>query len=131
VGIELEGLVAANLCKGTRYLDPLTEANKTAKRLKKDLGCHYVVCLSHLGYKYRGDKVSDIVLAENSDNIDLILGGHTHTFMDGPEMIKNISNEMVMIHQVGFAGILLGRIDIQFERNFRHKCTTCSSDIVQ
>ena len=131
VGIELEGLVAPDLCRGTRYFDPVSRANEAAVRLKKEHDCHYVICLSHLGYRYRGDKVSDIILAEQSKNIDLILGGHTHTFMDGPETYRNLEGEAVMIHQVGFAGILLGRIDIQFERNFKRKCVTCRADIVQ
>ena len=114
-----------------RRVKRIAKANEAAEHLKKELGCHYVICLSHLGYKYRHDKVSDLVLAENSENIDLILGGHTHTFMDGPDRIENRNGELVMIHQVGFAGILLGRIDINFERNFKRKCVTCSSDIVK
>ena len=64
----------------TKYLDPIKISNKYAKKLK-DLNCDLVVCLSHLGYKYNNDKVSDTVLAQKSQNIDIIIGGHTHTFL--------------------------------------------------
>lgn len=126
-GIELEGLVALKMYGDTRYLDPVRAVNRTARKLKREYGCHYVICLSHLGYRYRSNKVSDVVLAEASENVDLILGGHTHTFMDEPDVRANSEGKEVIIHQVGWAGILLGRIDVVFERNSKLKCVTCGS----
>jgi 5'-nucleotidase len=67
-----------------------------------------VICLSHLGYKYDNSKVSDQVLAKGTKNIDLILGGHTHTFFDAPETYKNSEGKNVLVNQVGWAGIYLG-----------------------
>jgi 5'-nucleotidase len=119
VGIELEGLVPTDLYGGVRYNDPITNANKAAAELKHDYKCDYVICLSHLGYKYEEKKVSDEVLAQSSENIDLILGGHTHTFLDKPVETKNAIGEKVLINQVGWAGIYLGRIDVFFERKKR------------
>ena len=84
--------------------------------LKNELKCDLVICLSHLGYKYESDRVSDQVLAKNTRNIDLIIGGHTHTFMDQPEDILNLDGKITTINQVGFAGINLGRLDYYFER---------------
>ena len=75
-----------------------------------------VICLSHLGYKYGDNKVSDEVLAKESDNIDLIVGGHTHTFLDSPVILKNKKGDDVVINQVGFAGIILGRLDFEFSK---------------
>lgn len=126
-GIELKGLVSTKMYGETQYLDPVRMVEQTAKSLKREHGCHYVICLSHLGFKYRNEKVSDVVLAQNTEHVDLILGGHTHTFMEGPESVQNLKGEEVLIHQVGWAGILLGRIDVVFERNFRHKCASCGS----
>ena len=80
-----------------------------------------VVCLSHLGYKYQNRKVSDIFLAEENSCIDIILGGHTHTFFDKPEVIKNKRNEATIINQVGWAGIILGRLDIIFDKKLSKK----------
>ena len=58
--------------------------------------------------------MSDIVLAKETENIDLIIGGHTHTFMDAPAQLKNKSGSDVLINQVGWAGIVLGRLDFEF-----------------
>lgn len=125
VGIELDGLVPQKLFGNTKYLDPIKKATEQADILKHDEKCDLVICLSHLGYKYDNNKVSDIHLAKESRNIDLILGGHTHTFMDAPDIYRNISGHSVIIHQVGWAGIRLGKIDVTFERNKRNKCITC------
>lgn len=130
VGIELEGLVAPEMYKGTRYLDPLKAANKYAKLLKQSMNCDLVICLSHLGYKYRYDKISDIVLAQNSKNIDVIIGGHTHTFMKKAESYQNLDNKEVIINQVGWAGMMLGRLDFFFERNRKGKCVSCMNELI-
>ena len=127
VGIELKGLVAANLSLETRYLDPLSIANKTATFLKEEAKCDYVICLSHLGYSYKEDKIDDVKLATNSQNIDLIIGGHTHTFLSQPDIQKNTAGKPVIINQVGWAGIMLGRIDVFFERGKMDKCETCKN----
>lgn len=113
--IELEGLVGAKNYGATVYQDPLVKANEVAKLLKEELKCDLVICLSHLGYKYADSKVSDQVLAKNNDHIDLIIGGHTHTFMPKPEDILNRAGRITTINQVGFAGINLGRVDYYFE----------------
>ncbi|MEL7120931.1 MAG: metallophosphatase [Bacteroidota bacterium] len=127
VGIELEGLVPETLYKNTRYMDPVSSANRVASKLKNDYKCDYIICLSHLGYKYRGEKVSDMVLAEQTRHIDLIIGGHTHTFLDKPTLTKNLDGEAVVVNQAGWAGILLGRIDVYFERGKKRQCVSCKN----
>lgn len=116
IGIELKGLVADKNYGNTVFIDPVAKANEIADLLKHDLNCDLIVCLSHLGYKYASAKVSDQILAKENRNIDLIIGGHTHTFMDQPEDVVNLSGKITTINQVGFAGINLGRIDYYFER---------------
>ena len=101
VGIELEGLVAKAMYENTRYLDPIQMANKYAEHLKYEEKCDYIICLSHLGFDYRSNKVSDISLARQSRNIDLIIGGHTHTFLKAAEMELNLDGSPVLINQVG------------------------------
>lgn len=120
VGIELTGLVPDSLFGNTKYLDPVQAVNTTAAKLKKEQGCDMVICLSHLGYKYKENKISDIILAKETEYIDLILGGHTHTFMDEPESYTNKLGNDVLINQVGWAGIQLGRLDFDFA-GFRKK----------
>lgn len=116
VSIELKGLVPENLYGSTVYLDPVKHANETANRLKHKDGCDMVICLSHLGYKYEGPKLSDEVLAKESEDIDLIIGGHTHTFMESPAIYHNKTGSEVVVNQVGWAGVKLGRLDYEFSK---------------
>lgn len=127
LGIELEGLVPEKLYGATKYEDPISVANKMSNILKFDHKCDYIICLSHLGYEYDESKVSDVVLAQNTKNIDLILGGHTHTFMKEPRLVENSEHKVVTINQAGWAGILMGQIDLYFERNKKGKCVTCKN----
>lgn len=129
VGIELNGLVPDNLYGNTKYLDPVEKANQFAAELKKK-DCDLVICLSHLGYKYDNPKISDRVLAKETNNIDLIIGGHTHTFLEAPVVVKNKSNEDVVINQVGWAGIMLGRLDFIFEEKRRKKLVNAHTLLV-
>lgn len=115
VGIELEGLVPDTWYNETRYCCPVEKVNKVASHLRHEAGCHCVILLSHLGYKYRNEKISDVTLAAQTRDVDLIIGGHTHTFLDAPDIVNNADNQPVMIHQVGWGGILLGRLDLAFE----------------
>jgi 5'-nucleotidase len=116
LGVELDGLVSPALFKETSYLDPLQKAQEIATLLKTDEKCNLVICLSHLGYIPRLNKMCDTVLATETSNIDLILGGHTHTFMEKAEIHKNKIGQPVLINQVGFAGLMLGRIDFYFNK---------------
>lgn len=111
LGVELNGLVSKNLYKETQYLEPIKIANQKATFLKEEEKCQLVICLSHLGYSYKSNTVSDVILAENTQNIDLIIGGHTHTFLEKPTEIKNLAQKKVLVNQVGWAGINLGRVD--------------------
>lgn len=114
VGIELKGLVPDALCAGVEYTDPIQAVNETAHFLKTKKRCDWVLCLSHLGYEYSNQKVSDKVLAAESEHIDWIIGGHTHTLLQKPVTIKNRKKQDVGINQVGWGGLYLGRIDIFF-----------------
>lgn len=119
VGIELDGLVGKKQYQETKYLNPVEIAQHYADFLRKEKGCDLVICLSHIGFDYRddADKISDKKLAAQTNNIDLILGGHTHTFLPEPQSFTNKSGKNVLVNQVGWAGLLLGRIDFYFDKN--------------
>ena len=117
VGIKLDGLVGKKNYKETVYQDPVEVAQHYADFLKKEKKCDLVICLSHIGYDYKEDNISDKKLAAKTDNIDLILGGHTHTFLPEPQSFTNKSGKNVLVNQVGWAGLLLGRIDFYFDKN--------------
>jgi 5'-nucleotidase len=116
IGIELAGLVDKKMYGNTIYLDPAEKAAKAAHYLKNEEKCDLVICLSHLGYKYDNKKIADVDLAKQSKNIDLIIGAHTHTFIDIPQEYENSDGKKVLVAQVGWAGIRLGRIDYLFEK---------------
>lgn len=116
LGIELDGLVEKRMYGNTKYLDPVVKAAEASRYLKNDAKCDLVICLSHLGYSSRGKQINDVELAKQSRNIDVILGAHTHTFLDKPAEYENGEGKKILVAQVGWAGIRLGRIDYIFER---------------
>ncbi len=117
LGIELEGLVNNKMYKETKYNDPVTIAQDMSHILNEEEKCDLVICLSHLGYHYKTNtnKISDLKLASLTKGIDLIIGGHTHTFLKKPTVTKNVNGKNMLVNQVGWAGINLGRIDFYFD----------------
>lgn len=127
LGIELEGLVLKKLYGNTKYLDPIGIAQEMIQTLKTKK-CDLIICLSHLGYKYEDNpqKISDYKLAQSVAGIDLIIGGHTHTFLDTPDVVLHSSGHTTLINQVGWAGIRLGRVDFVFEKGKKKKVNNIS-----
>jgi 5'-nucleotidase len=119
LGIELQGLVGKKMYKETVYSDPIETAEELTRILKQEEKCDLVICLSHLGYNYKNEpeKISDLNLAKKTKDIDLIIGGHTHTFLDKPTIVMNKIGEQTLVNQVGCYGINLGRIDFYFDYN--------------
>ncbi|MDI9309883.1 MAG: metallophosphatase [Limnohabitans sp.] len=117
LGVQLDGLVDKKLYKETIYNEPIEIAQDMSRILKNDLKCDLVICLSHLGFHYKEnpERVSDLILARKTKNIDLIIGGHTHTFLEKPVIEKNLDGQEVLINQVGCYGINLGRIDFYLD----------------
>tara|TARA_B100000767_G_scaffold56510_2_gene52153 strand:- start:29627 stop:30538 length:912 start_codon:yes stop_codon:yes gene_type:complete len=113
LGIALNGLVEKKLYNGVKYLNPIEITDDITNELKNEHNCDIIICLSHLGYKYdkKKDEICDLILAKKTKNIDLIIGGHTHTFMSKPAQVTNLVGEKVLINQVGCFGINIGKID--------------------
>ncbi len=117
LGIELKGLVSPLLYGETKYYDPVEIAKDISAKLKYEKGCDLVICISHLGHQYQNDKISDTQLAKLTSNIDLIIGGHTHTLLKEPLILNNSLGEEVIINQVGSSGVYVGKIDFNFINN--------------
>ena len=111
VNIQPKGLISTSNYDGMRFLDPVTTANMLAYRLRTQHGCDLVVALSHLGYN------PDTRLAEASRNIDIIIGGHSHTYMKEPDIRRNMDNREVLIYQTPGRGVYVGRIDVTMEKS--------------
>ena len=117
LGIELKGLVNKEDYKETKYLNPIEIAQDMSRILKTEEGCDLIICLSHLGYDYKTSpsKISDLKLAKSTKEIDLIIGGHTHTFLEKPTIVNNAIGKKVIVNQVGCFGLYVGKIDFYFE----------------
>lgn len=111
LGCKLEGMVQANKCIGVVYNDPVDTANKVAALLKEKEGCDVVVCLSHLGVEYDENR-----LIPKTRNIDVVLGGHSHTFMKGPKTYLNMDGKNVALMHSGKSGIYVGEMDLILEK---------------
>ena len=130
LGIELQDLVSPSLYKETKYLNPVEISQDISRELKENQNCDLVICLSHLGYRYRNpQRISDVKLATATKNIDLIIGGHTHTFLPEPTLAKNLDGKKVLINQVGAYGVNLGRVDFYFDEK-NQKTSTGETIIV-
>jgi 5'-nucleotidase len=130
LGIRLDGLVPPDAYAGMRYLEPVPVARAVSEQLKKQERCDMVICLSHLGYDYPYQRVSDRILAAETEYIDLIIGGHTHTFLDQPVSVRNKNGGEVAISQVGWGGLRLGRLDYVFDSKKSSKRVKAQSVIV-
>lgn len=113
--IHPNGLISAANFRGVKYLEPYETAENTAAWLKAKKKCDLVVCLSHLGLDNKGGAPDDIRLAEKSKSIDVIIGGHSHTFMRNPAKKVNAVGDTVLINQVGKGGIYVGRLDLDVD----------------
>ncbi len=129
LGIELKGLVTPVNYDGVECLDAIVEGDKIAKQLKEIKKCDFVIALSHLGYEYKNSFLSDIDVAKSTKHIDLILGGHTHTFLEKPTIVNNLENKEVFINQTGWGGINLGRLDFVFDNNKQSKTLAYNSQL--
>ena len=110
INIQPKGLIASGNYDGMKFLQPERVANELALKLKTTDRCDMVICLSHLGY------TADKRLVEQTRNIDIIIGGHSHTNMKTPDLLKNIDNKDVMVFQTAGRGIYVGRIDVELEK---------------
>lgn len=115
LGTKLKGMVQDAYCEGITYLDPYQTANEVAAQLKEK-GCDLVICLSHLGYMpMPNTTICDIELIKQTRNIDLVLGGHSHTLMQEVEVYENLDGEKVYLNQAGKNGISIGKLDLLFD----------------
>ena len=130
LGIELKGLVSDKNFGNTIYNDPLKTALEMESFLKNEHKCDLVVCLSHLGLSYRENKISDMVLATETSMTDLIIGGHTHTFLEEPIIEKNKAGNRIIVNHASWGGQILGKIDFVFERSRNRKEVVVANNII-
>ena len=111
---KLQGLVSDKNCVGVRYLDPVRVAMETATMLKERKKCDIVICISHLGWKTNGDEDDNYVISRTR-NIDLVLGGHSHTYLEQLEYERNIDGKPIPVDQNGKHAIYVGKLTLDLE----------------
>lgn len=115
LGAQLEGLVAKASYGDVKFEDPVSEAQWIADLLKMQEKCDLVICLSHLGWK--GEPYSDVELIENTCNIDVVLGGHSHSYFEKPEYYKNLDGVEVPLQQMGKHAAFIGKMVLTLQKN--------------
>lgn len=117
LGPRLEGLVASANCEGITFNNPFETAQQTADLLKEQLQCDLVVCLSHLGYSNEDPNgFDDLRLIARTRNIDVVLGGHSHTFMEKPQLLGNADGREIPLLHTGKNGVYVGRMEVTLEQ---------------
>lgn len=111
---KMRGLVSDKNCVGVKYLDPVKAAQKTADLLKNKEKCDLVVCISHLGWNIGGD--DDVLMMKNTRNIDIVLGGHSHSYFKQEKWVKNLDGISVPNDQNGKSGIFVGRLEVEMKK---------------
>lgn len=111
---KLEGLVMASTCAGVKYLDPIKTANDIADKLKNEEKCDVVICLSHLGWDEAG--LNDMEMMAKTRNIDLVLGGHSHSYFQQLNYVRNLDGKEIPNDQNGKHGIFVGKITLTLEK---------------
>jgi len=128
LGIGLDGVVDPKLYGSVRSRDAEVWAKGMVQSLQRYHRCDIIICLSHLGYQYADDRIDDLTIASKVDGIDMIIGGHTHTFLDTPTMVTKPDGGRTLVTQMGHSGVRLGRIDLEIESFLRNRNSGISSE---
>ena len=115
LGAQLEGLVAKESYGDVKFEDPVSEAQRIADLLKTQEKCDLVICLSHLGWQ--GEPYSDVELIENTRNIDVVLGGHSHSYFEAPKYYPNLDGEEIPLQQMGKHAAFVGKMVLHLIKN--------------
>lgn len=129
LGIQLNGLLPNAISSKVKYENPIICAQNIETHLAQTERCNLIICLSHLGYRYADNRISDCMLAQHLNHTHWIAGGHTHTFLDQGTEVLNASNKITLITQQGWAGVWMGLTQFRFHKfrqqwSFRHQKIT-------
>ncbi len=98
----------------------IEEANKAVAALEAQ-GVNKIIALTHIGYNDNAKVDNDLLLAKNVEGIDIIVGGHSHTKLDGPDIVNTNTigeaKDATLIVQANEYGKFLGTLDVSFDKN--------------
>ena len=119
---QMEGLVSTQNYGDVKYLDPATCANQMVSLLRNEKKCDVVICISHLGWDARpqeeraGRPECDNSVFAKTRGVDLVLGGHSHTYFEELRYITDLDGRQVPVDQNGKHGIFIGRIELTLDK---------------
>lgn len=111
---KMDGLVDYKNCKGVKFIDPVQKAGEMADLLKKKMKCDVVICISHIGWDM-GKLTDDQDVIGGTRNIDIVLGGHSHTYLEKPKFVKNADGKDIPVDQNGKHALYVGKIIMQYK----------------
>ena len=111
---KMKGLVFDGNCEGITYLDPAETAQKYIDILRKQEKCDIVICISHLGWAV--SEYPDEKFLSQTEGCDLVLGGHTHTYMPTLEYAPDKNGKMIPVDQNGKHGAFVGKLILDLEK---------------
>lgn len=110
---QMDGLVSAENYKGVKFEDPVSAAERVVGLLRGQEHCDVVICLSHLGWDIEG--IDDVEVIPATRDIDVVLGGHSHTYFEHPEIVKNADGKDVICNQMGKNGRYVGVLHLHVD----------------
>ena len=110
---QMDGLVSAENYKGVKFEDPVSAAERVVGLLRGQEHCDVVICLSHLGWDIEG--IDDVEVIPATRGIDVVLGGHSHTYFEHPEIVKNADGKDVICNQMGKNGRYVGVLHLHVD----------------
>ena len=114
LGAPMKGLVSNHNCEGVVFLDPVETSRKYINILRKQEKCDVVICLSHLGWQI--SEYPDEKFISEIEGCDLVLGGHTHTYMEKLEYAPDKTEKMIPDDQNGKHGVFIGKLVLDLEK---------------
>jgi len=121
---EMEGLVTKENYDGITYMSPIECGNKVADYLKNEEHCDLVIAISHLGWKKpelggpsADGQIWDQDFISFTRNIDIVVGGHSHTYFQHPEYVNNLDGKPVICNQMGKNAQYVGTMTIEMNKN--------------
>jgi 5'-nucleotidase len=110
----LEGLVSRKNYGPLKFLDPVEVTDRMVDVLRNREKCDVVICLSHLGWEV--SDYPDNELIKRTSGIDLILGGHSHTYLETLGYETDKTGRQVPVDHEGKHAVFVGKIQLTLEK---------------
>ena len=109
---DLSSVLSKDIADLLEYSDPAQAANRYAEYLRNEKGCDLVICLTHLGIE--GEFYTDDMLVKQTKDVDLVVGGHSHTLLESEVYVENSHGRKIPVVTDWKWGLHIGKMEIDF-----------------